>query len=56
MKTKIVRFGPGVSGEEILEKFDQFYRDQGAPVGDIRTYMFYQKESEEVSNPSSKKP
>ena len=56
METKIVRFGPGVSGEKILEKLDQFYGDQGAAVGDVRTYKFYQQESKEVSNPSSKKP
>ena len=51
-KTKIVRFGPGAYIEEILEKLDQFYGDQGAAVGDellSQTYNFHQQESEEVS-------
>ena len=51
-KTKIVGFGPGASVEEILEKLDQFYGDQGAAVGDellSRVYNFRQQESEEVS-------
>lgn len=51
-KTKIVGFGPGTSVEEILEKLDQFYGDQGAAVGDellSRAYNFRQQESEEVS-------
>ena len=50
--TKIVGFGPGTSVEEILEKLDQFYGDQGAAVGDellSRAYSFRQQESEEVS-------
>ena len=35
-KIKIVRFGLGASVEEILEKFEQFYGDQGVAVGDKR--------------------
>ena len=51
-KTKIVGFGPGALVEEILEKLDQFYGDQGAAVGDellSRAYNFRQQESEEMS-------
>ena len=50
--SKLVGFGPGASVEEILEKFDQFYGDQGAAVRDellSRAYNFRQQEREEVS-------
>ena len=51
-KIKIIGFGPGASVEEILEKLDQFYGNQGAAVVDkllSRACNFRQQESEEVS-------
>ena len=46
-KTRIVGFGPGASVEEILEKFDQFYRNQSTAVGD--ELLSREQESQEVS-------